>query len=187
MLLFRQTLTSRQASTEEKCTAEAHRVSSAITNWIFMADVYMATPAVFKTPIVNVTHSERRHIAAFLMRGICERVLCAKLTMRWAKTRGQRKIERIVSGREKEKKEEMKARIASSWQSRCVPRWVTVLWCVNRASSIVKKKKKERKKSVCNSGKSLCLPVLKRAICPQFSQPDNNIECNVACDVIIRN
>jgi len=148
MLLFRQTLTSRQASTEEKCTAEAHRVSSAITNWIFTADVYMATPAVFKTPIVNVTHSERRHIAAFLMRGICERVLCAKLTMRWAKTRGQRKIERIVSGREKEKKEEMKARIASSWQSRCVPRWVTVLWCVNRASSIVKKKKKERNRFV---------------------------------------
>lgn len=41
--------------------------------------MYVATPAVFKTPIVNVTHSERRrHIAAFLMRG---RVLCAKLTM----------------------------------------------------------------------------------------------------------
>lgn len=43
----------------------------------FLRPMYVAT--LFKTLIVNVTHSEWRHITAFLMRG---RALCAKLTMR---------------------------------------------------------------------------------------------------------
>lgn len=187
MLLFHQTWTSRQVSIKRNAR-QRRRVSSATTNWIFMADVYMATPAVFKTPIVNVTHSGRRHIAAFLMRGIRERVLCAKLTIRWAKIRGEREIALIVSGSEKENKEETKARIALvvTKQMR-VPRWVTVLWRVSRRDPDCKKKKKE---SVCNSGKfSLLHPYCSERQLARGSplcQPDN-IECNVACDVIIRN
>lgn len=48
----------------------------------FLRATYVTAPAGFKTPIVNVTHSERRHIAAFVMRGVRRRALCAKLTMR---------------------------------------------------------------------------------------------------------
>lgn len=155
MLLFHQTWTSRQVSMKRNAR-QRRRISSATTNWIFMADVYMATPAVFKTPIVNVTHSGRRHIAAFLMRGIRERVLCAKLTMRWAKIRGEREIAPIVSGSEKENKEETKARIALvvTKQMR-VPRWVTVLWRVSRRDPDCKKKKKKRNRFVTR-GNSLC-------------------------------
>lgn len=100
----------------EKRTQQKRRDSPLLlqTEFLRLMCTCTATPAVFKTPIVNVTHSEWRHIAAFLMRGICGRVLRAKLTMRRAKTR-ERKIARIVSGGEKgrkKKEEETKARIA---------------------------------------------------------------------------
>lgn len=102
----------KPTSRHERNARQRRRLSSATTNRIFTADVYMATPAVFKTPIVNVTHSERRHIAAFLMRGICGRVLCAKLTMRRAKTRGEKDSANRQRQRRGKKQEETKARIA---------------------------------------------------------------------------
>lgn len=68
------------AGNGEKRTREARRLLCKQTE--FLRAMYVATPAGFKTPIVNVTHSERRHIAAFVMRGVRGRALCAKLTMR---------------------------------------------------------------------------------------------------------
>lgn len=68
---------------------------------------YMAAPASFKTPIVNVTHSERRHIAAFIIRGVRGRVLCAKTDNAISRDEGnvgekERESSMAQRGREKE-------------------------------------------------------------------------------------
>lgn len=91
----------------------------------------MATPAVFKTPIVNVTHGERRHIAA---RSSCVAYVNESCVLNWQcaeQRQEERKIARIISGGEKEEKEETKARIVRVRRDKADARsssWVTVFW-----------------------------------------------------------